>query len=93
MAENKIAPKKQYCFITNDFGISAKDVSNAYHRRQDIEVFFSLHKTGIECQPFGVAKQKRNAGNVILYDPYRRYATNTTTTQDTKQLNEEWLRK
>ncbi|MEQ2912588.1 IS4 family transposase [Butyricimonas faecihominis] len=61
VARGKDDPGKEFWFITNDFDLSAKEITDAYRRRWDIEVFFcfikqelnashlvSLNKNGIE---------------------------------------------
>ncbi|KAA6305347.1 hypothetical protein EZS27_043000, partial [termite gut metagenome] len=61
IACSKDEPEKQFWFITNEFALTAKDITDAYKCRWDIEVFFrfikqepnvshpvSLNKNGIE---------------------------------------------
>lgn len=61
VTQSKSKEKLEYWFITNDFELSAKEITDAYRKRWDIEVFFrfikqelnashliSLNKNGIE---------------------------------------------
>jgi hypothetical protein len=61
IAQRKDDPEKEFWFVCNDFELTAKEVTDAYRRRWDIEVFFrfikqelnvthlvSLNKNGIE---------------------------------------------
>jgi hypothetical protein len=56
---------KQYCFLTNDFELSAKDVALAYRRRWDIEVFFRFLKQ--ELNVSHLVSLNRNGVQVMLY--------------------------
>ena len=40
----KTEDPKEFWFITNDFDVSAKEITQAYRRRWDIEVFFRFIK-------------------------------------------------
>ena len=64
-AVNKINPKQQYCFITNDFDMSAKEISDAYRRRWDIEVFFRFIKQ--ELNASHLVSLNKNGIQVMLY--------------------------
>lgn len=56
---------KQYCFLTNDFELSAKDIALAYRRRWDIEVFFRFLKQ--ELNVSHLVSLNRNGIQVMLY--------------------------
>lgn len=64
-AESKTNPTQQYWFITNDFKMSAKDVTDAYRRRWDIEVFFRFIKQ--ELHASHLVSLNKNGIQVMLY--------------------------
>lgn len=63
--ENKEVPEKQFWFLTNDFERSAKQITQAYRRRWDIEVFFRFLKQELNLSHL-VALNK-NGIKVMLY--------------------------
>lgn len=64
-ARCKATPEKQFCFITNNFELSAREVSDAYKRRWDIEVFFRFIKQ--ELNASHLVSLNKNGIEVILY--------------------------
>jgi transposase len=65
IAQSKNEPEKQFCFITNDFDLSAKEVAQAYRRRWDIEVFFRFIKQ--ELNVSHLISLNKNGIEVMLY--------------------------
>lgn len=53
VAQSQTEPDIEYWFLTNDFELTAKEITDAYKRRWDIEVFFRF------------IKQELNAGHLI----------------------------
>jgi len=64
IAESKLDGKK-YWFLTNDFGLSAKEIAQAYRRRWDIEVFFRFLKQ--ELNVSHLVSLNKNGIQVMLY--------------------------
>lgn len=65
VAESKTKPTQQYWFITNDFEMSPKDITDAYRRRWDIEVFFRFIKQ--ELHASHLVSLNKNGIQVMLY--------------------------
>lgn len=65
VAESKTNPAQQYWFITNDFDMSPKDITDAYRRRWDIEVFFRFIKQ--ELHASHLVSLNKNGIQVMLY--------------------------
>jgi hypothetical protein len=65
IAKNKENPVKEFWFITNDFELSAKEITDAYRRRWDIEVFFRFIKQ--ELNVSHLVSLNKNGIEVILY--------------------------
>lgn len=62
---SKQEPEKQYWFITNDFNLPAKEITEAYRRRWDTEVFFRFIKQEL-CTSHLLSLNK-NGIQVMLY--------------------------
>lgn len=65
VAQSKDEPDKEFWFITNEFKLSAKDVTDAYRRRWDIEVFFRFIKQ--ELNVSHLVSLNKNGIEVMLY--------------------------
>lgn len=65
VAQSKSEKDKQYCFLTNDFCLSAKEIAMAYRRRWDIEVFFRFLKQ--ELNVSHLVSLNKNGIAVLLY--------------------------
>lgn len=65
VARTKIKEEKDFCFITNDFELSAKEIAQAYRRRWDIEVFFRFIKQ--ELHVSHLVSLNKNGIEVMLY--------------------------
>lgn len=65
IAKNKTETSKQYWFLTNNFELSAKEISEAYRRRWDIEVFFRFIKQ--ELNVSHLISLNKNGIEVMLY--------------------------
>ncbi len=63
--KSKDNPDKQFWFITNEFRLSAKEVSLAYKKRWDIEVFFRFIKQ--ELNVSHLISLNKNGIEVMLY--------------------------
>jgi transposase len=59
------ADDKEYWLLTNEFGLSAKDIAQAYRRRWDIEVFFRFLKQ--ELNVSHLVSLNKNGLQVMLY--------------------------
>lgn len=64
-SHGKDDPAQQYWFITNDFELSAKEISDFYRRRWDIEVFFRFIKQ--ELNASHLVSINKNGIEVLLY--------------------------
>lgn len=64
-ARSKTDSGQLYCFITNDFELSAKEVTDAYRRRWDIEVFFRFIKQELNFSH--LVSLNKNGLQVMLY--------------------------
>ena len=62
---SKSEPEKQFWFITNDFDLSAKEITDIYKRRWDIEVFFRFIKQELNFSHF--VSLSKNGIEVMLY--------------------------
>ena len=65
IAQSKNEPDKQFWFITNDFDLTAKEVTQAYRKRWDIEVFFRFIKQ--ELNVSHLISLNKNGIEVMLY--------------------------
>jgi transposase len=65
IAVRKDDPQKELWFISNDFGLTAKQITDAYRRRWDIEVFFRFIKQ--ELNTSHLISLNRNGIEVMLY--------------------------
>ena len=65
VAKCKTENSKEHWFITNDFNLSAKEITPAYRRRWDIGGFLSFYKTRTPCQSSCFIKQKWNGSDII----------------------------
>lgn len=65
IANSKDEPDKQFWFISNEFNLSAKEITDAYKRRWDIEVFFRFIKQ--ELNVSHLVSLNKNGIQVILY--------------------------
>lgn len=65
VGQRKDEPAKQYWFITNDFDLTAREITDAYRRRWDIEVFFRFIKQELNMSHF-ISLNKNGIG-VMLY--------------------------
>jgi len=65
VAQSKQEPDKEYWFITNEFDLSAKEITYAYRRRWDIEVFFRFIKQ--ELNVSHLVSLNKNGIEVMLY--------------------------
>lgn len=64
-AQSKTDTEQRYCFIANDFDMSAKEIADAYRRRWDIEVFFRFIKQELNFSH--LVSLNRNGLQVMLY--------------------------
>jgi hypothetical protein len=65
IVQSKTDENKHYWFLTNDFKLSAQEVSEAYRRRWDIEVFFRFIKQ--ELNVSHLVSLNKNGIQVMLY--------------------------
>lgn len=65
VAQSKQDADKQYWFISNDFELSAKEITDYYRRRWDIEVFFRFIKQ--ELNSSHLVSLNKNGIEVMLY--------------------------
>lgn len=65
VANSKDEPDKQLWFITNEFDLDAQEITDAYRRRWDIEVFFRFIKQ--ELNASHLLSLNKNGIEVILY--------------------------
>lgn len=65
VAKSKEDDSKAYWFITNDFELSAKEITDAYRRRWDIEVFFRFLKQELNLSH--LVSLNKNGIEVMLY--------------------------
>ncbi len=65
VVRNKQQPEKYFCFITNDFELTAKEVADYYRRRWDIEVFFRFIKQ--ELNVSHLVSLSKNGMEVMVY--------------------------
>lgn len=65
IAKSKSEEQNEYWFITNDFELSAKEITDNYKRRWDIEVFFRFIKQ--ELNTSHLISLNKNGIQVILY--------------------------
>jgi transposase len=65
IVKSKTGEGKEYWLLTNDFNLSAKEVSQAYRRRWDIEVFFRFLKQ--ELNMSHLVSLNKNGLQVMLY--------------------------
>jgi transposase len=65
VGQSKTDPTQQYWFITNDFEMTARELTDAYRRRWDIEVFFRFLKQELNLSH--LVSLNRNGIQVMLY--------------------------
>ncbi|KAA6304913.1 hypothetical protein EZS27_043436, partial [termite gut metagenome] len=65
IAYSKNEPEKQFWFITNEFDLTAKDITDAYKCRWDIGVFFRFIKQ--ELNVSHLVSLNKNGIEVMLY--------------------------
>lgn len=65
VGQSKEDANKQYWFLTNDFEMSAREITDAYRRRWDIEVFFRFIKQELNARH--LISLNKNGIQVILY--------------------------
>lgn len=65
IAQSKDDPNKEFWFITNDLDLSAKEITDAYKKRWDIEVFFRFIKQ--ELNVSHLVSLNKNGIEVMLY--------------------------
>jgi hypothetical protein len=65
IVKNKEQPEKIFWLITNDFELTAKEVSDYYRRRWDIEVFFRFIKQ--ELNVSHLVSLSKNGMEVMIY--------------------------
>ena len=65
VAKTKTDDSKAFWFITNDFDLSAKEITQAYRKRWDIEVFFRFIKQ--ELNVSHLVSLNKNGIEVMLY--------------------------
>lgn len=65
VAKTKTKDSKEFWFITNDFELAAKEITQAYRRRWDIEVFFRFIKQ--ELNVSHLVSLNKNGIEVMLY--------------------------
>lgn len=65
IAKSKTDNKKEYWFITNNFELSAREITQAYKKRWDIEVFFRFIKQ--ELNVSHLVSLNKNGIKVMIY--------------------------
>lgn len=65
VVKNNQNPEKEFWFITNDFDLTAKEVTDYYRRRWDIEVFFRFIKQ--ELNVSHLVSLSKNGMEVMIY--------------------------
>lgn len=65
VAKSKEVPTEEYWFVANDFDLTAKEITDAYRKRWDIEVFFRFIKQ--ELNASHLISLNKNGIEVILY--------------------------
>lgn len=65
IAKSKEQPEKEFWFITNNFEYTAKEITQAYRKRWDIEVFFRFIKQ--ELNVSHLVSLNKNGIQVMLY--------------------------
>ncbi|SEB35513.1 Transposase DDE domain-containing protein [Tenacibaculum sp. MAR_2009_124] len=65
VAKTKTEDHKEFCFISNQFDLSAKEITQAYRKRWDIEVFFRFIKQ--ELNVSHLVSLNKNGIKVVLY--------------------------
>ena len=65
VAASKSNEQAEFWFITNDFELPAKEITGAYRRRWDIEVFFHFIKQKLNTSH--IISFKQNEIQVMLY--------------------------
>lgn len=65
VAQSKSEEKEEYWFVTNDFELSAKEITDDYRKRWDIEVFFRFIKQ--ELNASHLISLNKNGIEVMLY--------------------------
>lgn len=65
VAQSKSEEKDEYWFVTNDFELTPKEITDAYRKRWDIEVFFRFIKQ--ELNASHLISLNRNGIEVMLY--------------------------
>ena len=65
VTNSKDEPDKEFWFICNEFDLSAKEITDAYRHRWDIEVFFRFIKQ--ELNTSHLVSLNRNGIEVMLY--------------------------
>lgn len=65
IAQSKEEPDKEFWFVTNDFKLTSKEVTDAYRKRWDIEVFFRFIKQ--ELNVSHLVSLNKNGIQVMLY--------------------------
>jgi hypothetical protein len=65
IAKSKSDEQSEYWFLTNDFELSAKEITDIYKRRWDIEVFFRFIKQ--ELNTSHLVSLNKNGIEVMLY--------------------------
>lgn len=65
IAKSKNQPEKEFWFISNNFEYTAKEITQAYRRRWDIEVFFRFIKQ--ELNVSHLVSLNKNGIQVMLY--------------------------
>lgn len=65
VARSKSDNQGEYWFITNDFALTAKEITDAYRKRWDIEVFFRFIKQ--ELNASHLISLNKNGIEVVLY--------------------------
>lgn len=65
IVESKTKKGQKYCFLSNDFNLTAKQIAQAYRRRWDIEVFFRFLKQ--ELNASHLVSLNKNGMEVMIY--------------------------
>lgn len=65
IVRSKSEKNREFWFLTNDFNLTAREISEAYRRRWDIEVFFRFLKQ--ELNVSHLVSLNRNGITVLLY--------------------------
>lgn len=65
IAQSKEDPEKEFWFVSNDFELTAKEITDAYRRRWGIEVFFRFIKQ--ELNVSHLVSLNKNGIEVMLY--------------------------